>query len=47
MHEAPRVISIFAGMSLPQKAQLLDLLGRLRMQLTDFQTTAADKDAAA
>ena len=46
VHEA-WVISIFAGMSLPQKAQLLDLLGRLRVQLTDIQTTAVGKDGAA
>ena len=46
VHEA-WVISIFAGMSLPQKAQLLDLLGRLRVQLTDIQTTAAGKDGVA
>ena len=46
VHEA-WVISIFAGMSLPQKAQLLDLLGRLRVQLTDIQTAAAGKDGVA
>ncbi len=45
VHEA-WVVAIFAGMTLPQKAQLQDLLGRLRVQLTDIQTTAADKDAA-
>ena len=31
------VVSIFAGMSLPQKAQLHDLLGRLRVQLAEIQ----------
>jgi DNA-binding MarR family transcriptional regulator len=40
------VVSIFAGMSGPQKAQLYDLLGRLRVQLTDIQSTAAGQDAA-
>ena len=40
VHEA-WVIAIFAGMSLPQKAQLQDLLGRLRVQLTDIQNTPA------
>ena len=39
------VIAIFAGMSAPQKSQLLDLLGRLRVQLTDIQSTAADSAA--
>jgi len=39
------VISIFAGMTPTQKAQLLDLLGRLRVQLTDIQST--DRDATA
>jgi DNA-binding MarR family transcriptional regulator len=38
VHEA-WVIAIFAGMSLPQKAQLQDLLGRLRVHLTDIQDT--------
>jgi DNA-binding MarR family transcriptional regulator len=46
VHEA-WVLSMFAGLSGPQKAQLHDLLGRLRVQLTDIQSTAADKDAAA
>jgi DNA-binding MarR family transcriptional regulator len=36
------VIGIFAGMSGPQKAQLYDLLGRLRVQLTDIQSTATE-----
>jgi DNA-binding MarR family transcriptional regulator len=40
------VVSIFAGMSSAQKAQLHDLLGRLRVQLTGIQSTVADKDAA-
>jgi len=40
------VVSIFAGMSLPQKAQLYDLLGRLRVQLTDIQSTASGQDMA-
>ena len=35
------VIAIFAGMSLPQKAQLQDLLGRLRVQLNEIQNTPA------
>ena len=35
------VIAIFAGMSLPQKAQLQDLLGRLRVQLNDIQIRPA------
>lgn len=34
------VVAIFDGMSLPQKAQLQDLLGRLRVQLADIQTLA-------
>lgn len=46
VHEA-WVISIFAGMTAPQKGQLLDLLGRLRVQLADIQSTAADRDASA
>ena len=41
------VVSIFAGMGLPQKAQLHDLLGRLRVQLAEIQTTAAERDGAA
>lgn len=41
VHEA-WVITIFAGMSGPQKAQMHDLLGRLRVQLNDIQNTAAD-----
>ena len=45
------VVSIFAGMSLPQKAQLHDLLGRLRVQLAEIQaeiqTNAAERDGAA
>ena len=40
------VVSIFAGMSSPQTAQMHDLLGRLRVQLTDIQSTAADKEPA-
>ena len=43
-HEA-WVISIFAGMSLPQKTQLHDLLGRLRVQLSDIQQTSATPEA--
>ncbi len=39
------VVSIFAGMSPAQKAQLHDLLGRLRVQLNDIQLTAADAAA--
>jgi len=46
VHEA-WVISIFAGMTPPQKSQLLDLLGRLRVQLADIQSMAADRDASA
>ena len=37
VHEA-WVIAIFTGMSLPHKAQLQDLLGRLRVQLNDIQS---------
>ena len=36
VHEA-WVVAIFAGMSLRQKAQLQDLLGRLRVQLNEIQ----------
>ncbi len=39
VHEA-WVIDIFAGMSMPQKTQLHDLLGRLRVQLTTLQGEA-------
>ena len=41
------VLSIFKGMSSAQKAQMYDLLGRLRVQLTDIQSTAAERHAAA
>ena len=41
------VIGIFAGMSAPQQAQLQDLLGRLRLQLSGIQAAAADKGAEA
>ncbi len=34
------VVDIFAGMSAPQRSQLHDLLGRLRVQLDDLQRTA-------
>lgn len=40
------VISFFAGISGPQKGQLLDLLGRLRVQLADIQTGTAEVDGA-
>lgn len=40
------VISFFAGISAPQKRQLLDLLGRLRVQLADIQTGTAKVDGA-
>lgn len=40
------VISFFAGISAPQKGQLLDLLGRLRVQLADIQTGTAEVDGA-
>jgi DNA-binding MarR family transcriptional regulator len=36
------VVAIFAGMSAPQKVQLHDLLGRLRVQLADLQSTLAE-----
>ena len=36
------VVAIFAGMALAQKAQLHELLGRLRVQLADIQSTTAD-----
>ena len=39
VHEA-WVVGIFAGLTRPQKAQLLDLLGQLRVQLTDMQSAA-------
>ena len=41
------VVSIFAGMSLPQKAQLHDLLGRLRVQLAEIQSSPGDKPGTA
>lgn len=40
------VVSIFAGMSGTQKTQLYELLGRLRVQITDLQSTVADREAA-
>jgi DNA-binding MarR family transcriptional regulator len=39
------VIDIFAGLSPPQKAQMHDLLGRLRVQLAEMQSAAAEKEA--
>ena len=41
------VVDIFAGMSLPQKTQLHDLLGRLRVQLTELQSATALLTASA
>lgn len=40
------VVDIFAGLSTTQKSQLLDLLGRLRVQLADIQHPAAGAAAA-
>ena len=40
VHEA-WVVSIFAGMGADQIAQLHELLGKLRVQLTDLQSSAA------
>ena len=46
VHEA-WVIAIFAGMASAQKAQLHELLGRLRVQLNDIQSLPADREPAA
>ena len=41
------VVSIFAGMPASQKAQLHELLGRLRVQLNDIQSTTEPRPGAA
>jgi DNA-binding MarR family transcriptional regulator len=41
------VVGIFAGLTPEQKSQLQDLLGQLRVQLTDLQSAASDRETPA